>query len=29
LSKLRKLDWENEHGAEEVIERANWILGFA
>jgi hypothetical protein len=29
LSKLRKLDWENEHGAEEVIERANRILGFA
>ena len=29
LSKLRKLDWENEHGAEEFIERANRILGFA
>jgi len=29
LSKLRKLDWEDENGAEEVIERANRILGFA
>jgi hypothetical protein len=29
LSKLRKMDWEKETGAEEVIQKANQVLGFA
>lgn len=29
LAKLNKMDWETRKGAQEVIQRANRVLGFA